>query len=275
MNPPTLKRFIKQGPSGPDAFYCEACDLKLTSLTHANQHSAGKKHRMVIAQKAKPSGAGYYNSEGKWVRTGTKVVSTQYKDRSFGIGEPFRYAEILASNENANKDVPQSSPPITTSLADTTTDGDLKPNKTAGNNKTVLTNTTDQDPSLFCSICKVSVTSAVQMTMHLSGSKHMKKLKLSGIDPTAVVVSTDEPQSVTVPQTSIVDNVLFSAIKDEIKTDPTDLSMYRTPSGQYYCKTCNISMSHLPGLEQHLKGKRHLKKLTEEKAMATLAVKKH
>ena len=230
---------------------------------------------MVIAQKGKPSGAGYYNSEGKWVRTGTKVVSTQYKDRRFGIGEQFQCLETLATNENSNKDVPQSSSPITTSLADTTTDGDLKPNKIAENNKTVLTNNTDQDPSLFCSICKVSVTSAVQMTMHLSGSKHMKKLKLSGIDPTAVVVSTDELPSLTVPQAPIVDNVLYSAIKEEVKTDHIDLSMYRTPSGQYYCKTCNISMSHLPGLEQHLKGKRHLKKLTEEKAMATLNSKKH
>lgn len=274
MSPPTLKRFIKQGPSGPDAFYCEACDLKLTSLTHANQHYAGKKHRMVIAQKAKPSGAGYYNSEGKWVRTGTKLVS-QCKDRRFGIGEAFQHAELMQTNEIANKeDIPQSSPNITTSLADTTTEGDLKSNKVAGNN-ILQNNNTDQDPSLFCSICKVSVTSAVQMTMHLSGSKHMKKLKLSGIDPKATTVSSDDPQSVVVPQIPIMDNVLFSAIKEEIKTDPSDLSMYRTPSGQYYCKTCNISMSHLPGLEQHLKGKRHLKKLTEEKAIATLAAKKH
>lgn len=272
LNPPAVKRFIKQGPCGPDAFYCETCDLKLTSLTHAHQHYAGKKHQMVLAQRAKPSGAGYYNSEGKWVRTGTKLTPNQYKDRRYGIGENFHFQTGPGNEKSINDRATTPTPSeTTTSIADTTTTSefDVKPIKSE---KTKPIVATDQDPSLFCTVCKVSVTSAVQMNMHLSGIKHQKKLKLSGVNPTTPIVSTD-PQSV-VPPTPIVDNVLFSAIKEEIKPDPTDLSMYRTPSGQYYCKTCNTTISHLPGLEQHLKGKRHIKKQTEEKAIASLAAKK-
>ncbi|XP_065365178.1 zinc finger protein 346-like isoform X1 [Calliphora vicina] len=278
INPPTVKRFLKQGPTGPDAFYCEYCDLKLTSLTHANQHYAGKKHRLVIAQRAKPSGAGFYNSEGKWVRTGTKVIPDQYKDRRFGIGDGHKYAEIikLAQSVNSAENPPSANTTTTTSAADTTTtttnESEVKTN-TVDTPKTPLTSSSDQDPALFCSVCKVSVTSAVQMTMHLSGSKHMKKLKLAGLNPTPTD-SNVESKTAILPPSSITDNVLFSAIKEEIKPDPTDLSMYRTPSGQYYCKTCNTSMPHLPGLEQHLKGKRHLRKQTEDKAMASLAAKK-
>lgn len=238
-------------------------------MTHANQHYAGKKHRLVIAQRAKPSGAGYYNGEGKWVRTGTKATPSQYKDRRFGIGDPFHFRP----KETSDDDRATTPTPTTTSAADTTTTSefDVKPIK-ADKTKSSVAAATDQDPSLFCSICKVSVTSAVQMTMHLSGTKHQKKLKSSGITPTPVV-ATNESESV-LPQTPIVDNVLFSAIQEETKPDPTDLSMYRTPSGQYYCKICNTTMSHLPGLEQHLKGKRHLKRQTEEKALAALAAKK-
>ncbi|KAM7346695.1 zinc finger RNA-binding protein-like [Cochliomyia hominivorax] len=276
INPPEVKRFIKQGPSGPDAFYCEHCDLKLTSITHANQHYAGKKHRLVVAQRAKPSGAGFYNSEGKWVRTGTKVTPS-HKDRRFGIGDSFKYAQFLKSSENdgylsSNNEKAATTVATTTitTAADTTTNTEANLNSMNASKNILPT----EDAALFCSICKVSVTSAVQMTMHLSGSKHMKKLKLAGIDPGAPGVNVETVSDIIPPAGIINDNVLLSAIKEEIKPDPNDLSMYRTPSGQYYCKTCNTSMSHLPALEQHLKGKRHLKKLTEDKAKAALAAKK-
>lgn len=171
-------------------------------------------------------------------------------------------------NENKNS---------TTSVADTTTTtvtSDNETNKDSSNTTTISTtqNTTVDDPTLFCSYCNISVTSALQMTMHLSGSKHKKKLKLAGIDPDTVNISAETVSSIL--ETPVQDNVLLSAIKEEVRADPNDLSMYRTPSGQYYCKTCNTSMSHMSGLEQHLKGKRHLKKLTEDKAMAALAAKK-
>lgn len=37
-----------------------------------------------------------------------------------------------------------------------------------------------KDPSKFCKICDIVVTSNAQMKLHLEGSKHTKKLKLMG-----------------------------------------------------------------------------------------------
>lgn len=35
-----------EGPKGPNAFFCEHCQIPLTSALHANQHFTGKRHRM-------------------------------------------------------------------------------------------------------------------------------------------------------------------------------------------------------------------------------------
>ncbi|XP_050091340.1 uncharacterized protein LOC126574955 [Anopheles aquasalis] len=55
---------------GRSVFHCEACDLPLTSIQHANQHYTGRRHYMVVHGKKLPSGNGFYNSEGKWIRSG-------------------------------------------------------------------------------------------------------------------------------------------------------------------------------------------------------------
>lgn len=249
---PEVQRFYKQGPAGPDAFYCEFCDLKLTSLTHAEQHNAGKRHRLVVSQRAKPSGEGYYNNEGKWVRVSTKLVPN--KESRFGIGEQFKYMEVLAKTGAK-----------TTTCADTTTEADVKPAK--------VPKVDENDPTLFCAVCRVSVTSALQMTMHLSGSKHQKKLKAVGVEVTNTGHAPSSSTDVSIAGIAtgaVTDNVLNSVIREE-KPDPTDVSMYRTPSGQYYCQTCNLTITNLNALEQHLSGKRHLKSQVEKKAMAALS----
>ncbi|XP_017075053.2 LOW QUALITY PROTEIN: zinc finger protein 346 [Drosophila eugracilis] len=59
---------------GPLDFYCDLCDLKLTSLMHAQQHFFGRRHSMVARQMMKPNGEGYYDRDGKWVRTNAKFM---------------------------------------------------------------------------------------------------------------------------------------------------------------------------------------------------------
>ncbi|XP_061394045.1 zinc finger matrin-type protein 3-like [Musca vetustissima] len=262
INPPEIARFYKQGPVGPNAFHCELCDLKLTSVTHAQQHFAGKKHQMVLSQRSKPSGAGYYNNEGKWVRVSTKAFPKS-ADRRFGIGDQFLFGSsdnvsTTTADESSNSVVssPQQMPEDNT---------DAKPPKIAKIN--------EQDPNLFCVVCNVSATSALQMAMHLSGIKHQKKLKASGVE---ITITGHAPTSTTTDDTSqtiavsLKDNVLNSVINEQ-KPDTIDMSMYRTPSGQYYCQTCNLTITNLHSLEQHLKGKRHLKSQMEQKAIAAIA----
>ncbi|KMY96664.1 zinc finger protein 346 [Drosophila simulans] len=57
LEAPPVKRLAKQGPTGPNAFHCDLCDLDLTSSMHARQHYLGRKHMRVEQSVAKPSGA--------------------------------------------------------------------------------------------------------------------------------------------------------------------------------------------------------------------------
>ncbi|XP_016963116.1 uncharacterized protein LOC108033340 isoform X2 [Drosophila biarmipes] len=66
----------------PADFYCELCDLKLTSMMHAQQHFFGRRHRMVARQMTKPNGEGFYDPEGRWVRTDAKFLMCELCDVS-------------------------------------------------------------------------------------------------------------------------------------------------------------------------------------------------
>ncbi|XP_075156076.1 zinc finger matrin-type protein 1-like [Haematobia irritans] len=264
LDAPQIRRYHRQGPAGPDAFHCDLCDLKLTSLTHAEQHYSGRRHLMVLSKRGKPSGDGYYNNEGKWVRLSTKAFP-KTPDRRFGIGEQFQTVESdtvsTTSDEVGNANLQVTISPKAPKI--------VKQDITA---KPAKIPKVDENDRNFCAICRVSVTSALQMTMHLSGVKHQKKLKASGVEITNTghLPFSSIVDATTNDTATLSDNVLNSVVNDN-KPDPTDLSMYRTPSGQYYCKTCNITITNLNALDQHLKGKRHLKSALEQKASIALA----
>lgn len=42
-----------------------------------------------------------------------------------------------------------------------------------------------------------------------------------------------------------------------------DLSVFRTPSGYFYCKLCNMSLNSSAQFTQHLNSKNHAKKVTQ------------
>lgn len=62
------RKAVQVEPVGPNSLRCEACDLPLTSIQHANQHYTGKRHRMVVSGKKTPAGKGYFNKDGTWTR---------------------------------------------------------------------------------------------------------------------------------------------------------------------------------------------------------------
>lgn len=63
------RKVVDVEPVGPNSLRCEACDLPLTSIQHANQHYTGKRHQMVVRGKKNPAGNGYFNPDGTWTRT--------------------------------------------------------------------------------------------------------------------------------------------------------------------------------------------------------------
>ncbi|KAH8349897.1 hypothetical protein KR084_009082 [Drosophila pseudotakahashii] len=219
LEAPQVKRMAKQGPTGPNAFHCDLCDLDLTSSMHARQHYLGRKHKLVEQRISKPSGSGHYDAAGKWVRTSSKFegeAGSNPPDGRHGIGSLFLKAEEEAPKEM--EVATQESP-------------------SAGKS--------DDKEQRSCSLCKIVVTSAPQMQIHLAGARHQKNVKAAaGQDQP--VASGDVPPPEATPQ------------KLE-KLEAAQLALYRTPIGQYYCQPCNMMMNHVTTLQQHLIGKKHLK----------------
>ncbi|XP_017776613.1 PREDICTED: zinc finger matrin-type protein 4-like isoform X2 [Nicrophorus vespilloides] len=95
-----------------------------------------------------------------------------------------------------------------------------------------LENHPEKVNSLSCDLCHVKVTSYPQMENHIQGSKHQKKLRNTSFIQT-ITTNPNEP----------------------------DFSTYRTPSGQFYCKNCNIVMNSDTQFTNHLQSRNHLKNL--------------
>ncbi|KAH8289864.1 hypothetical protein KR054_012404 [Drosophila jambulina] len=239
LQAPPVKRLLKQGPSGPAAFHCDLCDLDLTSATHARQHYQGRRHKLVEQKGSRPSGAGYYDSAGKWVRTGSKFEPKAMPDARYGIGTLFLKTE-------------------TGSTGDEAADSAAGKAGGAGIAAEQPARTENEDSERSCSLCKIVVTSANQMQMHLDGARHQSKLRNAGQkEPPDVSSVAPAPASA-------------SALATE-NPDGLDLLLYRTPTGQYYCKPCNKMMNHVTTLQQHLVGKKHLKTAKNSQQANTLA----
>uniref|UniRef100_A0A1B0G4P5 C2H2-type domain-containing protein n=1 Tax=Glossina morsitans morsitans TaxID=37546 RepID=A0A1B0G4P5_GLOMM len=193
---------------------------------------------------AKSSGAGYYDPKGRWVCTASKQTFKIANDRRYDIGVQFKVSKSSSTDTNASKDV--------------------KPSTETNNQSNNL---------LFCSLCGVSVTSALQMAMHLSGIKHKKKVQKTGAESTKVAANEANAYQSVTTCFQLQEIVLSTVLQVGLSTaDPSDVFVCRTPNGQYYCNVCNTTMINVRSLQQHLSGKRHLKAQVEEKAKAFLTL---
>ncbi|KAK9753135.1 hypothetical protein QE152_g3637 [Popillia japonica] len=182
----------------PKYYHCDICDLALTGKAHAESHYMGKNHQRAVAGKKAPAGKGYYNDEGKWIRTEKDPTGDNF-------GAQF-----------------------------------AKKKKTITNWK--------------CKVCDVSVTSASQLEVHIKGTKHKKKLKMVGTDCfTNMIEESDELYDPEQVDDEEEEAPTLHVVKDV-------LSAYRTPSGHYYCKICNLSLNSEFQFTEHLRSKKHGKK---------------
>uniref|UniRef100_A0A182MXR2 C2H2-type domain-containing protein n=1 Tax=Anopheles dirus TaxID=7168 RepID=A0A182MXR2_9DIPT len=305
-------------PIGKSVFHCEACDLVLTSVQHANQHYTGKRHWMVVNGKKLPSGNGHYNADGKWIRSANLVSDvtlatspgsdTNQRNASTTNGahngaknvrlnpppEPPQQliAQVLGMESMATNDFPaveqqqqqEQAPSCTTSneintkfivTIDIESDEDIAeviettaqavtgaapPAPNAATGETTLEQEIRKkegldcvdDTGTFCLICETSVTSRSEMLMHLKGAKHLKKARSMGV----VVRTTPFNAS---------DTILRSL---SVPPRQTDWSLYRIPSGKFYCKTCNLIVADEKLFGQHWYGKKHKLKLRQEQLAA-------
>uniref|UniRef100_A0A182KE91 C2H2-type domain-containing protein n=1 Tax=Anopheles christyi TaxID=43041 RepID=A0A182KE91_9DIPT len=320
---PPLELAADTNAIGKSVFHCEACDLVLTSVQHANQHYTGKRHAMVVNGKKLPSGSGHYNAEGKWIRTTnivtevvTPTIQTLATSTPVARKRPFQatqngangangaknlrleppphpptqlIAQVLAAETNATNGVafppvqqqpvasvppvpkPNPTPPIVTINVDSDEDMVEVSKQTVQPTTPVpaLSNTPSSsgtettleqeirkkdgldcvdDTGTFCLICETSVTSRTEMIMHLKGAKHLKKARSMGV----IVRTTPFNAS---------DTILRSL---SVPPRQTDWSLYRMPSGKFYCKTCNLIVADEKLFGQHWYGKKHKLKLRQE-----------
>lgn len=248
LQTPPVKRLVKEGPTGPNAFHCTLCDLALTSKTHARQHYSGRKHQLVEQRRSRPSGAGYYNTEGKWVRTGSKAEPGVPDDGRFGIGELFLPPRGDVTDTTSSTSISSQEPrPIEVM---TTNGRKSKVEEVSAATAAVLAE------SLMCKICKISVTSASQIKMHLDGAKHQKNLRKQSMEDDG---SGSGSVSGSASSSQLEQQTMLATVDSN-----NDYLLYRTPSGSYYCKLCNKAMNHISILQQHLQGKKHLKTVRQQ-----------
>lgn len=90
-----------------------------------------------------------------------------------------------------------------------------------------------------CELCDVSMTSQPQLDAHLQGKPHRTK-----VERTNKMAAFGEAPNIMVPPGGKRDT----------------FSIYRTPSGQLYCSSCNISVDSDHQFGQHLESKKHKSK---------------
>lgn len=113
------------------------------------------------------------------------------------------------------------------------------------------------DLGKYCSICDVTVTSEMHMRAHLNGAKHAKKLRQLGEPPYS---ETPDPLSQCLaPERFTNTKPPRNLLSEEGGVSNVDYSAYRTPSGQYYCQVCDITVTSECMMSQHFGSKRHVK----------------
>jgi len=115
----------------------------------------------------------------------------------------------------------------------------------------------------FCDLCKVGAPSQSQIDMHLNGKNHKSKMKRSmgGVQNSDLETIQKRVQL----KDSILSAVSKSKSVSSISKRTPDYSVHRTPSGQYYCAACNISLNSESQFSQHQVSKKHKQRETLHK----------
>lgn len=203
--------------------YCEICKTWFTSQTDAIQHYAGKKHLRAATGGPRVKPPKKYQSQNQY----SQVDSSG----RFGIGMAFQAdppAVIVPPLAEAAIVVPVVPPvpiapvPIPVPVS-------------------VPRYTPPPYPTpLRCDLCGVSTNRQDQLDTHRRGARHLRMLRMNGLP-----VPDPVPETETLPAAS----------------GPIDYSIYRTPSGQYYCAPCNLSLNSESSFAQHVESKKHKNQL--------------
>lgn len=181
----------------------------------------------------------------------------------FGIGTSF----YTNSELNATK-----VPPVTCGNQDLSKPQVPPPELTAAVSPSKKAKVAPGERQLFyCKLCDISTTSEQLLQMHYNGAKHERKLRAQffGGSPAEAAAALVAINTSGANRTEAVDGKIAekSAIVGNVtepNSNPTFYA-YRTPSGQFYCPTCDISITSDTQLKQHLESKKHIRRMQEKK----------
>ncbi|XP_043516849.1 zinc finger protein 346-like [Frieseomelitta varia] len=106
---------------------------------------------------------------------------------------------------------------------------------------------------LRCDLCGVSANRQDQLETHKRGARHLRMLRMNGLP--VPEPATESEVTPTIPV-------------------PIDYSIYRTPSGQYYCAPCNVSLNSESTFAQHMESKKHKNQSNPKSPSNTVVVSK-
>ncbi len=209
-----------------DELYCAVCEINFTSKQHSEQHYQGRNHARKAAG-LNPLKSGYINQHtGKWQR---HPPSAGPGTRS-GLVADGGCVMQLAGDELAE---PTGQPRVKKTVPEATA------------------------KRFFCQICKVAATSQQQFDMHLQGKAHKARSATGQATPSKKPAATPIVKKPVTPgeaSANVIKNKLTKSPEDR------DYSQFRTPSGLYYCASCNLSLNSENQFVQHIGSKKHRSK---------------
>ncbi|CAG9814898.1 unnamed protein product [Phaedon cochleariae] len=273
----------------PRWFHCDVCDLSLTGKQHAESHYMGRNHHKAVMGQKAPAGRGFFNAEGKWVRQAVpkKVILANGQD-TFGMDFKKAAAGPAASApDRSDAHAPQSQFFCDLCAASCTTKEQLEIHRNGNRHQKKLkqlgmapkvpaavatakpgdATLINSNPTNTCPINSI-LASEKKAEYWLSANE----LKLNDNKTNRITFSSKAHHGDTVKLLGVnLDDSLnwskhIRILCSKLSTSTTDnLSVYRTPSGGYYCPTCNLALNSESQFLLHVKSKAHMKKAASQK----------
>ena len=201
-------------------FHCTLCDMSLSSEHIMLSHFTGKKHQ------ARANNDGTTPKEGETEKKEKKEKKEKTPKSTNGAGPTVQMQEHpLATAVDMEIDTFQCELCRVSLSTQALLDGHL-----AGKKHKARMNATEEKGNFYCEVCNVSTTDQVALEKHIAGKKHKA--------------------------------VLNRQVQGKMTAAPVKVAKAPAVVGpgqqQFFCATCNISMTCQDHLDAHMNGNKHL-----------------
>ena len=288
----------------PQNFCCPPCEISFSSYAHAQQHFKGRNHKRVLSGLAPLRSGYFNTQRGKWQREPLEeetAISPDSEAFTLSTGHPAPPPPLPPppppppgpGQEGDPDPVKKFNCSVCGVVGPSGPQCELHLNRrnhkakcakegissTRNVNERGKSDNSKDGKKYECQPCGVTATSQVQLDMHLNGRNHKtRKAKLTPIT-SATSLGTLVHQITNVKPSIMKSVTSSSSVKKgkvsfqltqpkldtpEVKPKKKDYSIYRTPSGQYYCALCNLCVNSENQFVQHVASRKH--KLKESSA---------